>query len=120
VNGQETVWAVAFYTRAVRSHKWIEQRSLALHEAVAARLETQPDLIQAARANLRRWMQARPSAALREWQDLLDRAALTEIVALLRSPDETAARLRQSSPFAGFLTAAERQTIFSRYESRRA
>jgi len=29
------------YTRPVRSHEWIERRSLALHEAVAATLETQ-------------------------------------------------------------------------------
>lgn len=112
--------ASPFYTPAVRSHRWIERRSLALHEAVAARLEAQPELMYVARANLNRWLKERPVAALREWQALLDRASVSEIAALLRSPDETAARLRQSSPFAGLLNPRERLAILNLYESRRA
>jgi hypothetical protein len=104
----------------VRSHQWIEERSLALHEAVAARLEAQPELVRVARANLERWLRERSVPALREWQVLLERAPLAEILMILRSPTETAARLRQSSPFAGLLTPAERQAILSRYESRRS
>lgn len=104
----------------MRSHEWIDQRSLALHEAVAAKLEAEPRLLGVARANLQRWLAARPAAALREWQDLLDRTSLPGLLALLRSPDEHAARLRQSSPFAGLLTPVERQAILNQYESRRA
>jgi hypothetical protein len=101
----------------MRSHQWIDERSLALHEAVAARLEAEPQLLEVARANLQRWLAARPAAALREWQRLLDSLPLPQLVQLLRSPDEEAARLRQSSPFAGILSRAERQAILSRYES---
>jgi hypothetical protein len=101
----------------MRSHEWIDQRSLALHEAVAARLEAQPQLLEVARANLKRWLAARPAAALREWQRLLDSLPLPQLVQLLRSPAAEAVRLRQSSPFAGILSPAERQAILSRYES---
>jgi hypothetical protein len=104
----------------MRSHEWIDARSLALHEAVAAKLEAQPQLLEVARANLKRWLAARPAAALREWQRLLDSLPLPQLVQLLRSPEEEAARLRQSSPFAGILSLAERQDILTRYESSRA
>ena len=104
----------------MRSHEWIDQRSLALHEAVAAKLEAQPQLVEVARANLQRWLSTNPAEALREWKLVLDGIALPELVALLRSPGDEAARLRQSSPFAGLLTPAERQSILNDYESRRA
>jgi hypothetical protein len=104
----------------MRSHQWIDERSLALHEAVAARLEAQPQLLEVARGNLKRWLAARPAAALREWQRLLDSLPLPQLLQLLRSPEEAAVRLRQSSPFAGILSPAERQAILARYESSRA
>jgi hypothetical protein len=104
----------------MRSHEWIDRRSLALHEAVAAKLQARPDLLDATRRNLRRWLDARPVPALREWQDLVDRLPLAELLALLRSPDDSAARLRQSSPFAGILTPEERRAILKRHEPRRA
>jgi hypothetical protein len=104
----------------MRSHQWIDERSLALHEAVAARLEAEPHLLEVARANLQRWLAARPVAALREWQRLLDGLPLLQLLQLLRSPEDEAVRLRQSSPFAGILSPAERQAILARYESSRA
>jgi hypothetical protein len=103
----------------VRPHEWIDRRSLALHEAVAAKLEAQPQLLEVARANLQRWLSTNPAAALGEWRQLLDTTPLPALLALLRSPGEQAARLRQSSPFAGLLTPAERQSILNDYESRR-
>lgn len=110
----------AHYTRTVRSHTWIDERSLALHEAVAARLEADPTLIETAATNLQRWLQRRAEPAWLEWQRLLETASLSDLLVLLRSPDEHAARLRQSSPFAGLLTPEERQSILERYGSRRA
>ena len=101
----------------MRSHEWIDQRSLALHEAVAVKLEVQPRLLAVARGNLERWLATSPSPVLKEWQNLLDDLPLPELLALLLSPSEEARRLRQSSPFAGLLTPAERQAIFDRYES---
>ena len=87
---------------------------------MADKLEAQPQLLEVARANLRRWLSTRDVPALLEWQQFLDRAPLAELLALLRSPAETAARLRQSSPFAGILTPEERQAILSRHDPRRA
>jgi hypothetical protein len=104
----------------MRRHEWIDQRSLALHEAVAARLEAQPEFLEMARTNLKRSLANGPAAALEEWQQLLDRLSLPALLALLRSPGEQAARLRQSSPFAGVLSPKERQAILDRYESSRA
>jgi len=108
------------YTVGVRSHQWIDQRSLALHEAVAAKLEAHPQLLDVARRNLERWLQRNPATAVREWRSILDSTPLPEVVALLRSSSEEAARLRQSSPFAGLLTTEERRAILSVYESRRS
>ena len=108
------------YTRLVRAHEWIDRRSLALHEAVAAKLEAEPQLLDVARANLQRWLSTNPASALREWWRLLETTSLPELLVLLRSTGEQAARLRQSSPFAGLLTPHERQTILNDYESRRA
>jgi hypothetical protein len=104
----------------VRSHQWIEQRSLALHHAVAAKLEAQPHLLDIARRNLDRWSDGNPPSAIREWRAILDSAPLPAVLSLLRSLSEEAARLRQSSPFAGVLTEEERRRIMADYESRRA
>jgi hypothetical protein len=103
----------------MRSHRWIEQRSLALHEAVAAKLEVRPELVDVARANLRRWLATSDAGDLREWWVILQEAPMPALLALLRSPDERGARLRQSSPFAGVLTPLERQAIFDAYEPHR-
>lgn len=86
---------------------------------MAAKLEAQPQLVDVARANLERWARTNPAVALREWWRLLEETPLPALLAFLRSPGEEATRLRQSSPFAGVLTAEERQSILSDYESRR-
>jgi hypothetical protein len=104
----------------VRTHEWIDRRSLALHDAVAAKLEARPELLEVARANLRRWPPDNRAAALDEWARLLDTLSLPALIVLLRASDERATRLRQSSPFAGVLTPQERQAILTDYESRRA
>ena len=102
----------------MRSHEWIDRRSLALHEAVAAKLEADPALLRVARDNLCRWRAAAERPAYVEWQDLLDGAPLSEVLTILRSNSERAVRLRQSSPFAGVLTSEERNRVLALYESR--
>jgi predicted NACHT family NTPase len=102
----------------VRSHDWIDRRSLALHDAVAARLEAQPELLDVARRNVARWLSRGTQGALLEWQALLERLSVSDVVALLRSESETAVRLRQSSPFAGVLTPDERRAILRRHDPR--
>lgn len=104
----------------MRAHEWIDRRSLALHGAVAAKLAAQPELLDVARANLRRWLLVNPSDSLHEWARLLDTTPLPALIELMQSSGERATRLRQSSPFAGLLTPQERQVILRRYEPRRA
>lgn len=104
----------------MRSHDWIDRRSLALHEAVARKLEAQPELLEIARENLARWLLTHRRPALIEWLDVLQRSSLLDVIRLLRSPGEDAARMRQSSPFAGVLTPRERQAILTDYDQRRA
>lgn len=104
----------------MRSHEWIDQRSLALHEAVAARLEADPTLLDIARHNLQRWLATSSHSAWLEWRQVIDATPLEELLVLLRSTDERAARLRQSSPFAGLLTPVARQAILDRHGPPRA
>lgn len=109
--------------QAGRSHQWIDGRSLALHEEVARLLEEQPELLAKAKSNLARWIQQRlpdVPAVMQEWQSILDTWPIEQILALLRSPDENARRLRQSSPFCGFLSPEKRKEIFKMYEAQRA
>ena len=54
----------------MRSHEWIDQRSLALHEAVAKKLAEHPELLEVARQNLRQWLARNPQPALLDWQRL--------------------------------------------------
>lgn len=104
----------------MRTHEWVDRRSLALHELVASKLEAQPELLDVVRANLERWIGTHPATALLEWARLLETLPLPELLALLRSPGDEATRLRQSSPFAGVLTPQERLAILREYESRSA
>ena len=108
------------YTRSVRSHEWLDRRSLALHDAIASKIEARPELLEVARANLARWTRGNPTGALLEWQRLLECTPVPQLAVLLRSQSEAAARLRQSSPFAGVLTAEERRAILRRHDPRGA
>jgi hypothetical protein len=107
----------------MRSHEWIDERSLALDRQVAAKLRNDPSLLGRARTTLDRWLAQRPSAVpsvLREWQEILSRWPLEQILELLASSDENTRQLRQSSPFCGILSREERLAILKEYESRRA
>ena len=103
-----------------RTHEWIDQRSLALDQAIAQKLQQRPDLLQKAKTNLVRWVQQQQPAVpavLREWQKILETWPLEKILELLRSSDQEARRLRQSSPFCGVLSPEERLAIFKEYEA---
>jgi transcriptional regulator with XRE-family HTH domain len=92
-----------------------ERRSLALHEAVLARLLEDPDAVRAlARRNLVVTGEAAPAASpyLRQWQTLLD-GPLADLAIVLVSPAADARELRQNSPFAGVLDAAERDRVLA-------
>jgi hypothetical protein len=100
-------------------HSRLDERSLAMHKLVAAKVLADPALLDKARDNLRRWqkIEGSPKLALAEWEQILS-SPTDQIAQLLTERSERAARLRQSSPFAGALTEAERRTIYESFSTR--
>jgi len=104
----------------MKDHRFIDERSLAFDTLTVDKIERNPGLISKAQANIDRWLatcspQVRP--VLLEWQSLLA-GPRDALLALLLGTDERAKRLRQSSPFAGALTPAERSKIILEYQRR--
>lgn len=100
------------------NHAVLDARSLALHAVIARKIERDPRLLAKARRNLDRWRKSRGREphALAEWRTILARP-WREVAALLVDPGEHATRLRQSSPFAGVLTPAERRKIYEAFRA---
>jgi len=90
-----------------------------MHCLIARKIEADRRLLAAARRNLTKWI-ARygedAPRALGEWREILDRP-WPEIAALITAADESATRLRQSSPFAGVLTPAERRRVYEAFRA---
>ncbi|MEX0733551.1 MAG: hypothetical protein WD944_12545 [Steroidobacteraceae bacterium] len=100
-------------TSIASSHRLIEARSLAMHALIVRKIERDPKLLEVAHRNIARWAAryAEPAPAwLNEWREILPRP-WPEIASLLTEQSENAARLRQSTPFAGVLTRDERRRI---------
>jgi hypothetical protein len=99
------------------SHRRIDDRSVALHHAIAERLRSRPELLEIARDNLNRWYPGagRSRPYLDRWRQILDRP-LDEMLSLIGREDEEMTALRQSSPFAGILDPKERWAIYSQFE----
>lgn len=93
------------------AHRSAERRSLALHRAIAERLDERS--LTAARARVRRWLKqggpVDPATAGR-WGEILG-ASLAEVRKAIVQDSEAMRDLRQSSPFAGVLTEPERHRI---------
>jgi transcriptional regulator with XRE-family HTH domain len=92
-----------------------DRQSLALHLRVAEKLLTDHDQVAGvARRNLERLYETHRSGRsdyyLDSWQDLLD-GPLTSLLDVLTSTSQRARDLRQASPFAGVLTAEERDEL---------
>lgn len=100
-------------------HSRVDERSLAMHRLIAEKVRADPALLDKARENLRRWQKTEgsPSLTLAEWENILSGPA-ARVAQFLEERSERATRLRQSSPFAGILTEAERQTIYESYSTR--
>lgn len=93
-----------------------EQRSLALHRVIAARLATHPRSVLAkARRNLAVMRRANTDGSaegwLAEWQRRL-RGPLAGVIEALVSTAQDARDLRQVTPFAGVLSDEERRAIY--------
>jgi hypothetical protein len=100
-------------------HRIVETRSLAMHCLIARKINTDPSLLEIARQNLSKWCTRYGDsvpAALEEWRAILDRP-WPAIASLITDPGESSARLRQSSPFAGILTPAERRRVYEAFRA---
>ena len=100
-------------------HRVIEARSLAMHCLIAQKIGSDPRLLDTVQRNLAAWRSRYGDSvplALDEWRDILDRP-WPEIAALMIDPGEPATRLRQSSPFAGVLTQAERRHVYEAFRA---
>jgi hypothetical protein len=91
------------------SHRRAEERSLALHRVVAARIRTDPAVLERARDRVRGWRDGALVAPFYRdaWASLLA-MPVDELCTTLVRDDESMAALRQVTPFAGALAARER------------
>jgi hypothetical protein len=96
----------------VSLHRLAEERSLALHRAVAERLRAHPERLDEARARVRRWLErgdvARPCAEA--WDRVL--AVLEDVCRFLVDEGERARALRQATPFSGVVDPRTRWRIW--------
>lgn len=105
--------------RRYSDHRILDARSLAMHCRIAQKITRNPRLLNKAKANLERWSAKYEEPLpqyLREWQEILDRP-WPEIAEIITSMSEDATRLRSSSPFAGVLTAGERDQIYEAFRA---
>ncbi len=102
-------------------HGRIDQRSLALHRAIADKLRADPALIEVARENLDRWSRenSRSQPYWDAWRELLSRP-LEDLLGSMVEESERMTALRQATPFAGILSPAERWTIYARFDRGRS
>ena len=94
-------------------HSAIDARSLDMDLLIAQRLRENPAVLDKARSVLAKWMtscDASVRPVFEEWRAILE-GPLSGVLATLEGEDEKSARLRQSSPFCGILTPAERTAI---------
>lgn len=106
----------------MKEHSLIDERSLAFDRLIAEKIRANPLLLAKAQENLHRWMKtcsSRVKPVLLEWQKEID-GPMNRLMKLLVATDERAVRLRQSSPFAGILTSAERNQIIKEFKAREA
>jgi hypothetical protein len=81
-------------------------------------LQKDPQLLQVAKNNLMRWIGRDGEIPVwREWSEILN-GPLSQVLSILLSTDEKAARLRQSSPFCGILNPRERWKIYESFTTR--
>jgi hypothetical protein len=92
-------------------HTFQDEVSLEIARRVAARLELSPEPLAVALENLERWSQQNANApallcCYAEWREILA-LPVEQVCARLCEESDAGQRLRQNSPFAGVLSAAE-------------
>jgi hypothetical protein len=89
---------------------------LAFHVAIAEKLRTDPKLLEKVRDRLQAMLSddrvsISTRDAYREWLEVIEQHSLEVVLTLLVDPGDEGKRLRQSTPFAGILSKAEREAI---------
>ena len=100
-------------TKTMNPHSAIDARSLDMDRLIAQRLRENPAVLDKARSVLAKWMtscDASVRPVFEEWRAILD-GPISGVFSVLEGVDERSMRLRQSSPFCGILTPAERTAI---------
>ncbi|MBI4904594.1 MAG: hypothetical protein HY820_13215 [Acidobacteria bacterium] len=100
-------------------HERIDQRSIAMHRAIAEKLLANPGLLNVAKENLERWMptSGRSRPYMDAWREILS-MPLEDIARMIQEDTERMRALRQCSPFAGSLTPRERGDIYDAFAVR--
>jgi hypothetical protein len=98
---------------AMDLHRLAEERSVAYHRVIAARLRERPEILREARQRVAGWLatSGQPPWRATQWAAILD-LELPAIESFLTERSELADELRQSSPFAGALSPRERWQIW--------
>jgi len=93
---------------------FVDLFNLMFHRALAKKLRRdEKRVLQIARNNLNRWLKKNKSFALLEWREILETHTPNKIIKVISQDTDEGQRLRSSSPFAGVLTEAERERIWS-------
>ena len=100
----------------MKTHAEIDRRSLALAQAIAAKIDADPERrgLQRARQTCARWFAQDSLPAIAEWMEILG-DDWDRVCAVLLDEGETGQRLRQSNPFCGVLSPQERWAIYRRF-----
>lgn len=93
-------------------HTLAEERSIAMHAAIAARFADDPSVLASARTRVANWLAESPKSHhyARQWSEILNRPP-KEIADFLGGRSDLHTALRSCSPFAGALDARERWKI---------
>ncbi len=100
-------------------HRLAEERSLALHRAVAARLVERPEILDEARRRVERWIETGEVAAYyaEAWRKILGGSA-EAVAETLTDESERARALRQVTPFSGVIDPRTRWRIWREVRER--
>jgi hypothetical protein len=100
----------------MKSHRDIDRRSLALMEAVAEKIDQDPEKkgLEKARRVCARWVEMHDNPYLKQWQSILTES-WEDIKKILLDKSEEANALRQCNPFCGILSPRERWNIYREF-----
>lgn len=98
----------------VRDHADLDARALAIARVIGKRIVRDPTLIERAQKYVREYLKTAPPGErkeMEEWAAILETMPPPRLRKFLVNTGERATRLRQSLPFLGALTPAERTTL---------